>query len=140
MKTDKEVFEALLAGETLLGETLLGQGCEYKLENGIVMIKLFDEWKPSTYGCPHYSDVEIKKRTININGFEVPEPERKPLKLNQTYYLTDLTELCQSDFVWEDDFDDNKWLKTGMIHLSKENAILHANALLSFTKKEEEDA
>lgn len=133
MKTDKEVFEALLAGEILLG-----QGCEYKLEKGVLMVKGFGRWKPADYGCPRRTSVQIKKRTININGFDVPEPERKPLKLNQTYYLTDLTELWQSDFTWEDDFDDNKWLKAGIIHLSKENAELHAKALLSFTKKEEE--
>lgn len=136
MQSHKEMFEAILAGEILI--SIYNQ--EYKLIEGELCVKHPNEdtWSIYSYGFPHYENVEIKKRTINVNGFEVPEPERKPLKLNQTYYITDLTELCQSDFTWEDDFYDNKWLKAGMIHLSQENAILHANALLSFTKKEEE--
>ena len=134
MKTDKEVFEALLAGEILLG-----QGCEYKLEKGVLMVKVFDRWKPADYGYPHRTNVQIKKRTININGHEVPEPLRIAPSAGTTCWVLAIENLNYSDrFIWRNDNIDNRWLKRGLIHLSPEAAILHANALLSFTKKEEE--
>lgn len=134
MKTDKEVFEALLAGEILLG-----QGCEYKLEKGVLMIKVFDRWKPADYGYPHRTNVQIKKRTININGHEVPEPLRVAPSADTIYWVPSL---CGKDYyinlTWINDEFDLRILKKGILHLSKEAAIAHAKALLSFTKKEEE--
>lgn len=72
---------------------------------------------------------------ININGFEVPEPIRKPLELGQHYYIVtiDNISLC-SDLQWENDEYDMVYLNLGICHLTKEAAVLHAKALLSFTQ------
>jgi len=83
-----------------------------------------------------------KPQTININGFEVPEPVRVALKYEQEYYS--VSDFMRADdctpYQWEGDEVDFRFLKCGLIHLTKEAAEQHANALLSFTKKNEEDA
>lgn len=77
-----------------------------------------------------------KPKTININGFEVPEPVREPLKLGQKYYIPSFDELSENGvdrLYWRGDKFDNIYLKNGMIHVEEGNAILHKEALLSFT-------
>ena len=77
-----------------------------------------------------------KPRTININGFEVPEPVREPLERWTAYYMPCiqpyLVEVANSS-EWNNDECDHEWLKAGIIHLTKEAAEIHAKALLSFT-------
>lgn len=140
MKNHKEMFEAILAGETLLSISTQ----EYKLIEGKVCVKHPNEDTWSIYSCsfPHYGNVEIKKRTININGFEVPEPERNAPKMGTVWYAPEIGSSDLEDLAIVNDWEGDPWdinmLKSGLVHLSKENAELHANALLSFTKKEEE--
>lgn len=74
---------------------------------------------------------------ININGFEVPEPIREPLELNTLYYIPALSApMGYLEHSWGNTNPDWKELNLGLIHLTKEAAILHAKALLSFTVKE----
>jgi hypothetical protein len=77
-----------------------------------------------------------KPRTININGFEVPEPVREPLGIDVHYYIPYLggPSLAVDTVWWNDDCDTNR-LKSGIVHLTKEAAMIHAKALLSFTQK-----
>ena len=77
-----------------------------------------------------------KPRTININGFEVPEPAREPLEDRQDYYMPSITLLDGAEYyVWRGDEHDTRWLEKGLIHLTKEAAATHAKALLSFAQK-----
>ena len=76
-----------------------------------------------------------RPRTININGFEVPEPVRDPLKRRQEYWIVSISEGSPYTFCWGNDSVDTKYLKSGLIHLTEEAAQLHIDALLSFTKK-----
>lgn len=77
-----------------------------------------------------------KPRTININGFEVPEPVRELLKDGAEYYIPSLKSSGGHDcHNWHGDDYDNLWLAKGLIHLTKEAAQTHAKALLSFTQK-----
>jgi hypothetical protein len=76
-----------------------------------------------------------KIKTININGFEVPEPLREEPIKNSIYWVigTDESYSCN----WRDlDFEKDR-LKNGICHLTKEAAEIHRNALLSFTKIKE---
>ena len=77
-----------------------------------------------------------KPRTININGFEVPEPVLETLKVGQQYYTA---EPDASSFfcvhTWNNHTLDIRRLQRGLIHLTREAAELHAKALLSFTEK-----
>ena len=77
MKNDREMMEALLAGEALVNM----EGGEWKLdENGDL----------DTCTLPMPSTVEIKPKTININGFEVPEPLRKIKRNGDIVYVVSL--------------------------------------------------
>ena len=79
-----------------------------------------------------------KPRTININGFEVPEPVREPLKLCEEYHYVNFGALFTGGGVaadkWADTAVDLARLRAGIIHLPSEAAELHAKALLSFTE------
>ena len=77
-----------------------------------------------------------KPRTININGFEVPEPLRVAPEIGTPYFLVDINIESRIDKIfWGNDKSDERWLSRGLIHLTKEAAELHAKALLSFTQK-----
>ena len=73
-----------------------------------------------------------KPKVILINGYEVPEPHRTPLKDGEEYWVLSLfsgvTRYC-----WQDDDEDNSCLRDGFIHLTKEAAEKHFDALKSFT-------
>ena len=77
-----------------------------------------------------------KPRTININGFEVPEPVREPLQDYQKYYDVSIGSMeSVVEYSWDGGPMDFDTLNKGLIHLTKEAAMLHAKALLSFTQK-----
>lgn len=77
-----------------------------------------------------------KPRTININGYEVPEPVREPLECGQEYWLAEIPRSAPVAYQWCDDKYDYQWLAAGLIHLSEEAAQIHIDALLSFTRRD----
>ena len=77
-----------------------------------------------------------KHKTILINGHEVPEPCRTPLKDGEVYWALTLFSSATS-LRWKDDDFDNSYLENGFIHLTKEAAEKHFNALKSFTAQKE---
>lgn len=82
-------------------------------------------------------ELRIKPALININGHEVPEPVREPLKKLNRYWFVDFSEnrcFCESE--WDGDEMDYFRLQLGLIHLTKESAIAHTKALLSFTRSD----
>lgn len=105
---------------------------QIKSPNGIGWIDLCPN---PNFSCGDY-EYRIKPRTININGFEVPEPVSEALEYHTEYFKVNLEsdEFC-SEYMWQGDRFDNHWLHLGIIHLTKEAAQFHAKALLSFTKK-----
>jgi hypothetical protein len=54
---------------------------------------------------------------------------------NQKYYLVDILNSKVSYGIWEGGYKDFQWLNYGLIHLTEEAAIIHRDALLSFTQK-----
>lgn len=76
-----------------------------------------------------------KPKKININGYEVPEPVREPLKKCDRYYVADFNGVFE--YEWAGDKTDFCRLENGLIHKSQDAAFLHTTALLSFTKIEE---
>jgi hypothetical protein len=78
----------------------------------------------------------IKPKTININGHEIPEPVREPLTKGQSYFIPDLATrgAGSCEWLWHGDTPDLLWLERGLVHLTKEAAKAHAEALLSFTR------
>lgn len=73
----------------------------------------------------------IKPKTIKVNGFDVPEPMRKPPKINSTYWVVNLTytDLCD-DCKWEACVVDEMFLSRGICHITREAATAHALAML----------
>ncbi len=82
-------------------------------------------------------DISIKPETININGHEVPAPVREPLELGKMYLFVHFwDDAVVSEVTWSDDRVDRHRLKLGLVHATKEAAIAHAEALLSFTRSD----
>ena len=104
-----------------------------------VYLSNLNQWSPM--GNYHWFSMgtyrfRLKQGTININGFEVPEPERIPLPFNSKYFIPNLhdKQLCLHR-IWYNTESDAKLLVSGVVHKTKEAAIQHAKALLSFTAK-----
>ena len=81
-------------------------------------------------------NLRVKPRTININGFEVPEPLRTAPGDGVVVWILYLTR--EGGVLKTQGHDRDAlafWLKAGICHLTQEAAELHAKALLSFTKE-----
>ena len=99
-------------------------------------------WK-QCIDCPTWQPVyqyRRKPRVFYINGHEVPEPVRTPLKNGDQYFVPSLS---HSTLVWTMAWDDQgaatiSDFKRGLVHTTREAAKLHAKALLSFTAKGDE--
>ena len=88
----------------------------------------------------YYMQYRRKTRTININGFEVPEPLREAPKEDTEVFLLNV---CSQSLVDQDEYWNtpsyNRILGLGIMHLTREAAEIHARALLSFTARERKE-
>jgi hypothetical protein len=77
----------------------------------------------------------VKPKTININGIEVPEPLREvPPHLTEVWFV----EICEPKRLsFIDCLEGRVSLNLGLLHLTREAAMLHQKALLSFTSKKD---
>lgn len=122
MKSDREMMQALLAGDTLVSK----EGDEWYLYEN----KMVSPVRYSVY--PYYNLIEIKPKTININGFEVPEPLYE-LPTDKLIYVVNLREnfiVASSDNL----ANPQQWIDLGLAHSTEESATKHREALLSFIK------
>jgi hypothetical protein len=118
----RAIFAAIARGEDV--------ELEWKDERG---------WWPVAANIMYYAGckLRLKQRTININGYEVPEPMRVEPKIGSNYYLVYFFwegdgENFQSQ--WKDSIFDKRMFRAGMCHAKKESAVLHSKALRSFTE------
>ena len=70
----------------------------------------------------------IAPKTINIAQHEVPEPHREPLNSGQRYWVLSPFAGPQR-YTWDGTKDDFNALKGGFVHLTKEAAEAHYDAL-----------
>lgn len=73
----------------------------------------------------------IKPETILVNGIEVPKPETEAPEEGEDYYTP---QPCNFDFFtratwWGTEYDVMR-LNRGLVHLLKENAIKHGEAMV----------
>jgi hypothetical protein len=129
MLNHREVLEALLAGETLVD--VADSGISIRFNGTNILDQESDEQETICL-----FDWKIKPKTININGYEVPEPIRVKPRVGDIYYTASLTNEMIDSYFFADDTIDNRWLRQGLLHKTKEAAELHLEALLSFTKHE----
>lgn len=144
----KELFEALLTGKTVVN---IDNTVSIKLEKaGLLVVKSpieayvgkYVEDLPNAALDLDKNSWRIKPETIHINGIEVPMPEKYELPPKVKYFLpsfNNLLDTCTICSTWYGNPVDHQRLKAGIIHLTQENAITHAKALLSFTSMKEED-
>lgn len=132
MLNHNEVLEALLAGKVL--RDVVGKD--------IIVFKGTNDILYNEDGKPleelYLNGWELAPETIEINGIEVPKPETTAPSCGTRFYipvLHDVTELYAKLF-WNNSKLLHEFLAKGLIHLSKDNAIAHAKALLSFTSSE----
>ena len=129
---DKPVYK----GDTLYRQS--GKQVTVRGLNGNGTSMLFEEgggWAIDGY----ISQVSWAKpvATININGHEVPMPEREAPDEGTEYFFPSFHRKSSVDsFIWDGDVTDNQLLSAGMVHLTKEAAKKHAEALASFTRKQ----
>ena len=77
----------------------------------------------------------VKPNVIHINGHEVPEPIKEIPSSATTYYFPNFDDcFSYATSTWTEHELDYFRLNNGLIHLTREAAILHASALLSFTR------
>ena len=84
--------------------------------------------------------LRIKPKTININGIEVPEPMREMPPEGTSVYWPGFGP--DSGDTHTESADVGYYpamlpylLRKGLLHLTEEAAAIHANALLSFTRR-----
>lgn len=97
------------------------------------------EWVDCGYHPGWVDEVEYRRKpkTININGYEVPEPIRDLPNLgkpgsSETVWIPSLTEYPSFAMGVGNSYT-KVFFDRGLCHLTKESAELHAKALLSFT-------
>lgn len=95
-----------------------------------------EAWKsvfgPNIFWTPKY-EYRRKPKCLNINGHQVPEPMRVAPEEGARYWVVNLF-YSRTELIWSAGSKPIAWLASGLCHLTKEAADLHATALLSFTK------
>lgn len=100
----------------------------------VSILESSDEYR-NLFGHPDWAvtrKYRRKHKVIMINGCEVPEPHRVPLEIDDVYWtFTFIGGVI--NLYWSDDSECRNALKNGLVHLTKEAAEKHFNALKSFT-------
>ncbi|KOP35152.1 hypothetical protein AFK69_00670 [Xenorhabdus sp. GDc328] len=97
------------------------------------------DWLDATFAIAfhHNTSFRLKPRTIKIGDIEVPEPVREALMDGADYYYPNISYGCfNCNYrTWSGSICDKDILSSGLIHLDRESAELHAKALISLTSK-----
>ena len=97
--------------------------------------KINGEWTPCTITPVWYPMAQYrrKQKYILINGYEVPEPERKMPTQGTKYYLALPCQSGHPCYHFNNGRFDTFYLNAGLVHLTQQAAEIHAHALMSFT-------
>ena len=97
-----------------------------------------DPWINCTHQLKFEDGVEYRRELITINGRSIPSPEVYHPMYNEVYYVVDIA--CGEDEpvtmnTWSGEDYDLIMLRNGLVHLNRDHAISHAEALISITKR-----
>ena len=84
------------------------------------------KWLPTW----QYRFKPAEPKYIVVNGVNVPEPVRERLKAGQPYWLVDPSNETPIVLNWHDNSQTKQWLSLGLIHLTREAAQTHIDAML----------
>lgn len=106
--------------------------------NGCVVYATSEDMSEVVYLYAEQRHCALIKKTITVNGFKVPEPERERLNDRDEYFLASpsRTEFFESYWWKSANSDSILRLSRGLIHLTKEAAIAHAKAMLGINPDE----
>jgi hypothetical protein len=76
----------------------------------------------------------IAPKTINIAGYEVPEPCKVSLELGQDYFVPNLSTTGATRHTWAGSYTDFRFLDSNLVHLDQRSASVHGYALLEVSK------
>ena len=133
MLNHREVLEALLAGKVLR---------DIVDENMLVYLgtdgRLYNQ-KSTVVDRLSLRDWELSPETIEINGIEVPKGETIVPARGSRLFLPVIHDPTYFQCIdWNGSSLHHDILSKGLLHLTKEYAIAHAKALLSFTSNSDE--
>ena len=123
--TPQETLQAIVDGVKL----------EYKWSDN-------SEWKDFDPVCSSISIESIFKKffvfrlrqeMITIGDVSFPKPESEPLEIGTEYWVAEPSYrncISQNPYIWDDDDIDRRYLRRGLVHLTRENAIAHTKALI----------
>ena len=123
---DGEDVQARLPGSEVSGEfeSLIGNFNAWNYS---------DDWKQCLLSGDfggHEWEFRLKPRTITVNGREIVAG--MDVEPSQFYWVVDITNedpMCVEG-TWGGSEREYIWLRRGLVHLTKENAIAHAKAML----------
>lgn len=78
----------------------------------------------------------LAREVITVNGVSFPKPESEPLPYNTEYWVAEPSKNYYTTLGsnrWCDYRLDRQYLRRGLIHLNRENAIAHAKALIKLS-------
>jgi len=84
------------------------------------------DWHPAV----QYRFKPAEPKYIVVNGINVPEPVRGGLKEAQQFWLADICESVQLVNWYDSSECHARWLSLGLIHLTREAAQAHIDAML----------
>lgn len=122
--TPQEVLQALIDGK--------------KIEVRSEIHDVWWEFDPRRFCVDTLLNEEVKFRmpqeTITVGDVSFPKPYHGEMLYKQEYYypIMDYASLFGSN-TWENDRADLFLMKKGLVHLTKENAIAHAKALIKLS-------
>lgn len=75
---------------------------------------------------------KLKPKSITINNINLPEPlSNEPEKDSEYWVSSPELDYLALRSVWSGSLHEKLWLKRGLLHSSKDNAIAHAKALIA---------
>lgn len=85
-----------------------------------------------TWGTQNeYRFKPAEQKYIVVNGIQVPEPVRGKLEEGQKFWLAGATSSWTGSHNWRGAYSGHvEWLSLGLIHLTREAAQLHIDAML----------
>lgn len=77
------------------------------------------------------NDLFMLEQTNNLNGFSYPSPLTEPPSFSTIVYITDISssDFC-FDITWTGEEYDVDVLNRGIVHLTQDNAVAHAQAII----------
>lgn len=125
--TPAELVQAILDGKKV----------EFRMMSSDTWFEL-KEWKSVKLGelLDAVWQYRLVQEMVTIGGVNFPKPVSEPLALGTKYWVAEpsyLNHTMGDSYTWCADADDRLFLKRGLIHLSKENAIEHSKALIKLS-------